>query len=99
MTPKLAHYGSTEALVVQPVCIGPRNAALVTGQSWRWCRDVAKRLGVPVRRTAGKPWIDPTQWLEAVRADAEPIKATPEVDERDELAALRARLGKVRHAG
>jgi hypothetical protein len=81
---------------VVPLTIGPKNAELVTGQPWRWVRDTARRLGVPVRRTGGKPWIEPAQWLEAVRADAAPVDAAPEVDERDELEAMRRRFGKVR---
>ena len=84
---------------VAPLTIGPKNAALVTGQSWRWVRDTAKRLGVPVHRTGGKPWLEPAQWLEAVRADAAPVEKEPDVVERDELAALRARFGKVRRTG
>lgn len=54
MTPKLAAFVTPEALFVQPVFIGPRTPALVAGQSGRRCRETVKRLGIPVRRTAGE---------------------------------------------
>jgi len=84
----------TLATAVAPIYIGPQNCEHVLGQNWRWTRDTAKRLGVPVLRVGGKPLIRVAELVPALERDAgqEPAAA---IDD-DELEQMRATLGLVR---
>lgn len=73
---------------VAPIYIGPRNAEHVIGQSWRWCRDTARRLGVPVLRVGGKPLIRAVQFAMALERAAELVELTPEQERQAMLDAL-----------
>ena len=37
--------------------IGPKNAIELTGMSWRWCCDQARRLHLPFERMGGRRFI------------------------------------------
>ena len=64
----------------------------MTGVSWRWLRDNAGRLGVPIWRVGGKSVIPAAPLLRALEREAarqEPRELTDE----DERERLRSRLG------
>lgn len=75
---------------VEALYISTKNAEAVVGQSWRWCRDQAKRLGVNIRGGKGgrKPFILAAEFSAALER-AEPEKTTP----LDPTAAAFAALG------
>ena len=79
---------STEAVI--PITIGPRNAVEMTGVSWRWLRDSAQRLGVPIWRVGGKSVIPAGPLLQALKREAamqEPRVLSDE-EEREQLRRL-----------
>ena len=81
--------------VVAPITIGPGNALGMTGVSWRWLRDNAKRLGVPIWRFGGKSLIPAAPLLQALEREAgrqEPRELTDE----EERQKLRRELGMER---
>ena len=80
---------------VTPIYIGPQNCEHVLGQNWRWTRDTAKRLGVPVLRVGGKPLISVAELVPALERDAGATQATALTDD-EELEQMRASLGLVR---
>ena len=85
--------GADEA--VAPITIGPRNAVGMTGVPWRWLRDNAARLGVPIWRVGGKSMIPATPLLRALEreaADQQPRELTDE----EERQRLRGELGMER---
>jgi len=88
------------APAVQPLALGPANCAAIIGQPWRWTRDTARRLGVPVHRCAGKSWIEAETFLCALRAQStEPKPPANDVAANaapieDEVAAMRARVAR-----
>jgi hypothetical protein len=80
---------------VAPITIGPRNAVEMTGVSWRWLRDNAQRLGVPIWRLGGKSVIPAAPLLRALEHEAaqqDPRKLTDE----QERERLRRQLGMER---
>ena len=86
-----AQGGST----IAPITIGPGNAVGMTGVSWRWLRDNAERLGVPIWRVGGKSMIPAApllRALERVAAQHEPRELTDE----EERQRLRSQLGMER---
>lgn len=88
-------HGTTVAAV--PVMLGPRNAAVVTGFPWRWCRDTAKALGVPMIGYGRKRGIRPDAFLAALESSNRNRPAAEDPMSGAELAArLRQALGKVR---
>ena len=84
---------------VRPLSVGPLNAESMTGLPWRWIRDHAEELGVEVIRVDGKFLILAATLLAALEKRARPAILEPERSDADELAELRARLGKQRRAG
>lgn len=81
--------------MIAPITIGPGNAAQMTGVPWRWLRDHAGRLGVPIWRVGGKSMIPATpllQALERLAAAQEPRELT----EEEERQRLRRQLGMER---
>lgn len=80
---------------VAPITIGPSNAVEMTGVSWRWLRDNAGRLGVPIWRVGGKSVIPAAPLLQALEREAaqqEPRELTDE----EERQKLRSQLGMER---
>jgi hypothetical protein len=80
---------------IAPLTIGPANAAGMTGVSWRWLRDNAERLGVPIWRVGGKSMIPAAPLLRALEREAaqqEPRELTDE----EERQRLRSQLGMER---
>ena len=80
---------------IAPITIGPANAVGMTGVSWRWLRDNAARLGVPIWRVGGKSMIPAAPLLHALEREAaqeEPHELTDE----EERQRLRAELGMER---
>ncbi|HVU01656.1 MAG TPA: hypothetical protein VHE30_07890 [Polyangiaceae bacterium] len=82
---------------VLPLTIARDNCVALVGRSWRATMDLARELGVPVRRVGRVALIPAVPFLEAIeRAGANEPADEPEVSEVDELAKLRAKLGKRR---
>lgn len=73
--------------------IGPKNAELVIGHPWRWCRDHAKAWGVPMLTVDRKTVIPVEAFCKALEAHAAPTEAY------DEMAELEAMRERVRRAG
>jgi hypothetical protein len=81
--------------VISPITIGPGNAVGMTGVSWRWLRDNARRLGVPIWHVGGKSMIPAAALLRALEraaAQQEPHELTDE----EERQRLRSQLGMER---
>jgi len=80
---------------IAPITIGPSNAVGMTGVSWRWLRDNAGRLGVPIWRVGGKSMIPAAPLLRALEREAaqqEPHELTDD----EERQRLRSQLGMER---
>ena len=80
---------------IAPLTIGPANAVGMTGVSWRWLRDNAERLGVPIWQVGGKRMIPAAALLRALEREAaqqEPRELTDE----EERQRLRSQLGMER---
>ena len=80
---------------IAPITIGPGNAVGMTGVPWRWLRDNAGRLGVPIWRVGGKSVIPAAPLLQALEREAaqqEPRELTDE----EERQRLRGQLGMER---
>jgi hypothetical protein len=80
---------------VAPLTIGPRNAVDLTGVSWRWLRDNAPRLGVPVWRVRGKSVIPAAPLFQALEREAVQQESRALTDE-EERERLRRELGMER---
>lgn len=81
--------------VIGPITIGPRNAVEMTGVSWRWLRDNAARLGVPIWRVGGKSVIPAAPLLQALEREA--AQQAPRVlTDEEERQRLRSQLGMER---
>jgi hypothetical protein len=52
---------------VEPILVSSGNCEAVVGQSWRWVRDNAAFLGVPIHRVGGKRFVEAAELLAAVR--------------------------------
>lgn len=83
------HSSRGELTQLTPLTIGPQNCALAIGHSWRWTRDFAKRVGLPVWRVGGKPLIPAAALISALEREAAP----KEIDDGAEIESLRAQLG------
>ena len=93
---------------VAPLLLSSDNAVAAVGQSWRWCRDQARALGVPVIEAGRKSFIDAARFIEALRADrtatpapalpAEPDEAPVELSPEQAAEVVRRSLGKRRRA-
>lgn len=92
---------------VAPLAIGPANCEAMLGVSWRWLRDHAAELGLTVLRVDGKPFVDAAAAIDAIRRHGKAPPPPADEGEKmsdppspgDELAALRAKLGKRRRIG
>jgi hypothetical protein len=90
---------------VVPLFVSSMNCRDVVGQSWRWTREIAKQLGVPLITPPGssKTLIPAQALIEALEIAGklrEPDRPTvPEAGSADELALMRARLGVRKHGG
>jgi hypothetical protein len=84
----------TGALEVRPILIGPKNAELMTGLSWRWWRDHAAELGLEIIRVDGKPTIIADRALAAIEKRSTHVERVEEQDDVDELAAMRRRVAR-----
>lgn len=85
----------TAEVAISPITIGPRNAVDMTGVSWRWLRDNAQRLGVPIWRVAGKSMIPAAPLLRALEREAAQQEPRALTDE-EERERLRRQLGMER---
>lgn len=83
--------------VFTPIYVTPKNCELALGVKWRWARETALELGVPIIRRGAKTLIVAAPLVEALRAAAEREAAAraPKTDE-DERDQMRAQLGLVR---
>lgn len=80
---------------IAPITIGPGNAVDMTGVSWRWLRDNAERLGVPIWRVGGKSVIPAVPLLQALAREA--ARQEPrELSDEEERETLRRQLGMER---
>src|SRR4029077_15074275 len=77
--------------VIAPITIGPGNAVGMTGVSWRWLRDNAGRLGVPIWRVRGKSMIPAAPLLRALEREA--AQEPRELTDEEERQRLRGELG------
>ncbi len=84
---------SAEAII--PITIGPRNAVEMTGVSWRWLRDSARRLGVPIWRVGGKSVIPAAPLLQALKREAA-MQERRILSDEEEREQLRCFLGMER---
>lgn len=85
-----------------PITIGTRNCEQMTGVSWRWVRDHAAELGVPVWRVGGqrgKSMIPAAQLLAALERIAEREPPPRERTDEEERVWTREQLGVVRKDG
>jgi hypothetical protein len=77
---------------VSPLFISTGNAEAATGQSWRWCKNMAALLNVPVLGAGKKQLIDAAKFRDALERLAEPV--TPKTDAPEDAAsALRTAAG------
>jgi hypothetical protein len=81
--------------VIAPITIGPGNAVGMTGVSWRWLRDNAGRLGVPIWRIGGKSMIPAAPLLRALEREAAQQESREPTDE-EVRQRLRSQLGMER---
>lgn len=79
---------------IVPLTIGPGNAVGMTGVSWRWLRDNAERLGVPIWRVGGKSMIPAAPLLRALEREA--AQEPRELTDEQERQRLRSQLGMER---
>jgi hypothetical protein len=90
---------------VVPLFVSSMNCRDVVGQSWRWTREIAKQLGVPLISPPGssKTLIPAQALIEALETAGklrEPERpAVPEAGSADELAAMREKLNLRRIGG
>lgn len=76
---------------VFPKYISVRNAEAVTGQGYRWCRDTATSLGVPIIRQGRKLLIVADAFFEALERGDRAEQQAPQQDPAEQVRAL---LGK-----
>jgi hypothetical protein len=80
--------------------IGPANCEAALGVGWRWLRDHAEALGLTVLRVEGKPFVEASAALEAIRRHGAPeVEAASAEAEPETLESIRARLGMRRVGG
>jgi hypothetical protein len=76
---------------VRPLLLGPKNCLAAIGADWRWCRDQARALGVPLVGSGRKQFVRADLFLAALEA-ASNDTAEPE-DETDAAAEIRRLVG------
>lgn len=76
---------------LSPLLVGPANCPAALGVSWRWLRDHSTALGLTILTIDGKSFIDAQAARDAITVHGVP---TPADESLDDLAQLRARLGK-----
>jgi hypothetical protein len=82
------------AALVTPKYISVRNAEALTGQGYRWCRDMAHALGVQVLHVGRKRFIPAAEFFAALEKASE--TPAPGVLSADPTAAILASLGLVK---
>ena len=85
--------------MVSPLCIGPGNALAAVGAPWRWCRDTAHDLGVPLVGTKRRQLIPAGDFLAALKAAKVEAGAPLDIVYADPAAEIRRRLGLRRRFG
>lgn len=84
---------------VAPLAIGPANCEAALGVNWRWLRDHAEALGLTVLRVDGKPFVEASAALEAIRRHGAPqVEAASAPEHVEDIETIRARLGLRRRA-
>lgn len=85
---------------VRPLLVGPANCVAALGVSWRWLRDHAPALGLTIIGVDGKRFLDAEEAKAAIARAGRAELPSPslEAEPTDELAVLRAQLGKRRIA-
>jgi hypothetical protein len=78
---------------VAPLFIGPANAIAVTGCPWRWVRDRAVELGVPILGTKKKGVINAAAFVAALECGSAAPNHDLEAPPSDAAEQLRRRLG------
>lgn len=53
---------------VRPLLLGPKNCLAAIGADWRWCRDQARALGVPLVGVGRKQFVRADLFLAALEA-------------------------------
>jgi hypothetical protein len=85
---------------VTPIIIGPKNAEAATGWPWRWVRDTARALGVPVIGYGKKLGVRADLFIAALeRVGPGAVAPDGTLDLGDDAAeAVRRALGKRRRS-
>ncbi len=86
-------------VLVAPFVVGPKNAEAATGWPWRWVRDTARALGVPIIGHGRKLGVRADLFLAALdRVD--PCQVAPDgaLDVADPAETVRRALGKRRRS-
>lgn len=88
---------------VAAMFVGPENAIALTGHNWRWCRDTARRFGVPILRPAGsaKSAIPAGLFAEVLARHGAPRRTeaiAPEPGSADELELMRRQVRDARRS-
>jgi hypothetical protein len=79
---------------ILPIVIGPANCLAATGWPWRWIRDTAPRLGVPLLVVGRKQGVRADLLLAALeRAGATATSAEQPMAHADPAEAIRRSLG------
>jgi len=78
---------------VAPLFISTGNAEACTGQSWRWCRDMARALGVPLLGAGKKQLVDAAKFRAALEGLVDGGIAEPGNTVTDPAEQIRQRLG------
>lgn len=91
--------GTFRRVTSLPLLIGPKNAEAVTGFSWRWCRDAARRLAVPFVCHGRKRAIRADLFLAALESERDSAAGATEHEQlapHDVSSRIRSMLGKTR---
>jgi hypothetical protein len=91
----MTHAHRIEAPNVTPLMVTPANCEQVLGVKYRWCKERARELGVPVIRIGGKSLIEAAPLVEALKREAASKQPAPLIDE-EQRSQMRAQLGLVR---
>jgi hypothetical protein len=85
--------------LVAPLVVGPKNSEAATGWPWRWVRDTARALGVPIIGHGRKLGVRADQFLAALeRLDQADVTPGGTIELTDPAEAVRRALGKRRRS-
>lgn len=83
------HKPSVEGKVpVRPVLLGPKNCEAAVGAPWRWVRDQAAVLGVPLVGSGRKQFVRADLFLAALEAANETTEPPAELDAAEQVRRL-----------